>query len=110
MDEVRTDRTKRLRCIEVSKFQRRSQTWHQVEEQYIPRRKDFGLSLVDFVRFVDEIRVYGDELIGPRLRCIEVSKFQRRSQTWHQVEEQYIPRRKDFGLSLVDFVRFVISG
>ena len=63
--------------------------------------------MVDFVRFVDEIRVYGDELIGPRLRCIEVSKFQRRSQTWHQVEKQYIPRTKDFGLSLVDFVGYV---
>ena len=59
---------------------------------------------------MDEIRVYGDELIGPSLRCIEISKFQKRSQTWHQVEEQYIPRTKDFGLSLVDFVRFVVSG
>ena len=34
------------------------------------------------------------------------SKFQRSNV---QIEKQYIPRRKDFKVSLVDFVEFVVS-
>ena len=76
MDEIRTCGNEPS-VFSASKFQRRSQTWHQVEKQYIPRTKDFGLSLVDFVGYVDEVRICGDEPIEPSV--FGASKFQKRS-------------------------------